>query len=215
MDKIQVKNVIRKQFPIIEQGELLEEIATKGIYMYVPSDQYILEVGSFIKVIPLVISGTVKVVRQEGNKEIFLYYIKPGESCAMTISSCMKKEKSQVKAIVQQDTELIALPVEDVYYFMRKYPTWQDFIIATYSKRFEEIMSILDNVVFHKMDERIIKYLKQKSHTLSRVDLEVSHQEIADDLATSREVISRILKQLEKNGLIEMGRGKIKLLVHS
>ncbi len=211
MDKNGIKTALRQHFSVFQQGELVEEIASKGIYMYVPSDQYILEVGSFIKVIPLVIKGSVKVVRQEKSGEIFLYYIRPGQSCAMTLSSCMKREKSRIKAIVQEDTELVALPAEDVYYMIRKYPAWQNFVVETYSQRFDEIMEVLDHVVFHKLDERLFKYLQKRSSSQNSLELPISHQEIASDLATSREVISRLLKQLERQGLIQLFRGKIVL----
>lgn len=212
MEKKDIKNALRKHFPVFDQGELIDELSTKGIYMYVPSDQYILEVGGFIKVIPLVIKGSVKVIREEQNGELLLYYIKPGESCALTLSSCMRKEQSSIKAIVQEDTELIALPAEQVYYMIRKYPAWQDFVINAYSYRFEEVMKVLSDIAFHKMDERLANYLIKRSETLSSRELSISHQEIADNLATSREVISRLLKQLEKAGSIELSRGKIKLV---
>lgn len=211
MDKQGIKANLRQFFPALAQGELLEEISIKGIYMYVPSDQYLLEMGSFIKVIPLVIKGSVKVVRQEKSGEIFLYYIRPGQSCAMTLSSCFKREKSRIKAIVQEDTELIAVPAEVVYYMYRKYPAWQDFVIETYSQRFDEIMEVLDNVVFHKMDERLVQYLNKRVLANESKELKISHQEIADDLATSREVISRLLKQLELRNEIQLSRGKIVL----
>ncbi len=211
MDKVDVKNALRKYFPVFDQGELIDELSSKGIYMYVPSNQYILEVGSFIKVIPLVIKGSVKVIREEGDGELLLYYIRPGESCAMTLSSCMRKEQSSIKAIVQEDTELIAMPADAVYYMFRKYPAWQDFVVNSYSNRFEEVMQVLDTIAFHKMDERLVKYLIQKGETLSTKELIVSHQEIADDLATSREVISRLLKQLERSGKVKLLRGKIDL----
>ncbi len=212
MEKKDIKNTLRKHFPMFDQAELIDELSSKGIYMYVPSDQYILEVGSFIKVIPLVIKGSVKVIREEGEGELLLYYIKPGESCALTLSSCMRREQSSIKAIVQEETELIAIPVEEVYYMVRKYPAWQDFVINSYSYRFEEVMKVLGDIAFHKMDERLINYLVKRGETVSSSDLSISHQEIADDLATSREVISRLLKQLERTGSIKLSRGNIKLI---
>ena len=211
MDKNGIKVALRAHFPVFEQEGLIEAIARKGIYLYVPSDQYLLEVGSFIKVVPLVIKGSVKVVREEKNGEFFLYHIHPGQSCAMTLASCMKREKSKIKAIVREDTELVALPVEEVYYLLRQFPTWQNFVVETYSQRFEEIMQVLDQVVFHKLDERLLYYLKKRTRHQEQLELHISHQEIADDLATSREVISRLLKQMEKRQLIQLHRGKIVL----
>ena len=146
----------------------------------------------------------------EGN-ELFLYYIKGGESCAITLSSCLKKEKSSVKAIVQDKAELIALPVESVYEFVRKYPTWNDFILATFNTRFDEILEVLDDVCFHNTDFRLVKFLQGKSSLLSTKVLNISHKEIAADLNTSREVVSRLLKQLEAKGAIELQRGRIQI----
>lgn len=212
MDKHEIKRVLKQYFPFLKNGELLDIISSKGSYLCVPGNQQILEVGSFIKVIPLVIKGSIKVMREGRAGRFLLYYIEPGESCAMTLSSCTKKEKSKVNAIAQHDTELIALPVEEVYSLQHKFREWQDFVIETFNHRFGEIISVLDDVVFHKMDERLSNYLSMRSKRISSSEILTSHREIACDLATSREVISRLLKQFEKSGLVKLSRGKVKLL---
>ncbi len=212
MDDSLLKNRLKSSFPELCQNNLLEEICEKGHYMVVPAEQQILNEGNFISEIPLVFNGSIKVIRVDGEgNELFLYYIKGGESCAITLSSCLKKEKSSVKAIVQDKAELIALPVESVYEFVRKYPTWNDFILATFNTRFDEILEVLDDVCFHNTDFRLVKYLQGKSSLLSTKILNISHKEIAADLNTSREVVSRLLKQLEAKGAIELQRGRIQI----
>lgn len=168
--------------------------------------------GSYITVVPLVISGTIKVFREdEKGREVFLYYIKEGESCALTMTACFKMEKSYIKAKIQEETEFIAIPVELVRNFHKEHPSWSKFVFSTFSKRFDEILRVLESIVFHNMDERLSIYLVEKSTILKADTIYNSHKEIADDLVTSREVVSRLLKQMEKKGLVELSRGKIKL----
>jgi len=212
VDQAAIKNILRQHFPIFQQDELLTTLAEKSTYLEVPADQVLFEQGSYIEIIPLIIEGSVKVLRQENGKDIFLYFISSGESCAMTLSACMKRERSKIIAQSEEATKLIAIPVAAVYELVRKFPSWQDFIIDTYSKRFEEVLHALDQVAFHRMDDRLIHYLQERSKALNSTELNISHQKIADDLATSREVISRLLKQMERNGLIALSRSKLTLL---
>ena len=212
MDELLLKSRLKSLFPALCQNSLLEDICEKGHYMVVSSEQQILDEGNFISVIPLVFNGSIKVIRVDGaGNELFLYYIKAGESCAITLSSCLKREKSSVKAIVQNKAELIALPVGVVYEFVRKYPTWNDFVLETFNRRFDEILQVLDDVCFHNTDFRLVKYLQGKSSLLNTKVLNISHKEIAVDLNTSREVVSRLLKQLEGKGAIELLRGRIRI----
>lgn len=213
MDKTTLKNKIRHQFPIFSQSELINEMAEKGQILELPAKFQILDVGSIINVIPLVFEGAIKVVREDENgNEIFLYYIRSGESCAMTLSSCIKREKSTIKAIAQSDTQALAVPVEAIYRFMHKYPSWSDFIVETYAKRFDEMLEVIDSVCFHGMDFRLLRYLLEKQNLAASSVLNISHQEIANDLNTSREVISRMLKQIEKKGAINLSRSQIEII---
>ena len=120
-------------------------------------------------------------------------------------------EKSKVKAITQEPTTLFAVKAETVYDLYRKYPSWQQFVIETFSTRFDEMLQALDSIAFYHLDERLEKYLQDKAQTLQTRTLQISHQEIADDLASSREVISRLLKQMEKKGLVQLSRGQVVL----
>ncbi|HFA47771.1 MAG TPA: Crp/Fnr family transcriptional regulator [Bacteroidetes bacterium] len=213
MEKTLLKKELKDLFPIFSQSELIEEISERGQILEIPAGHRVFDFGNIITVIPLVFSGSIKVVREdeEGN-EIFLYYIRKGESCAMTLSSCLKREKSSIKAIVQSDTLALALPVEAVYGFAHKYPSWSDFLVDTYSRRFEEILAVVDNIAFNKMDVRLLKYLMEKGKIMGTDKLTVSKTAIAKDLNSSREVISRLLKQMEKNKLVRLGRNTVELL---
>ena len=213
MDKIVLRKQIKSLFPTLSQIELVDEIIANSQYLKMPAKFEVMQADSIIQVIPIVISGSINVVR-EGNtgSSVFLYYIKAGESCALTLSSCLKREKSQIKAVVESGCEILAIPVNIVYDFVHKYPSWNDFVIHTYSNRFEEMLNLVDNVCFYNIDNRLIQYLLSKQKIFQNDILIISHQEIATDLATSREVISRLLKQLERKNAILLGRGKVTIL---
>jgi CRP/FNR family transcriptional regulator len=213
MDKTALANKIRRQFPIFSQSELINEMVEKGQLLDLPANFQILDVGSIINVIPLVFEGAIKVVREDENgNEIFLYYIKSWESCDMTLSSGIRRGKSAVKAISQSETKVLAVPVEAIYRFMHKYPSWSDFMVETYALRFDEMLDVIDSVCFHRMDFRLLRYLLDKQNLSRSSFLNISHQEIAADLNTSREVISRMLKQIEKKGAINLSRGRIEII---
>lgn len=205
--------VIRQFFPLLAQAELAEAIASRATSFTIPSGKIILNPGESIRLIPLVVKGSIKVVRaDESGHEVLLYYIHPGESCAMTLSSCLKQEKSRIKAVAQQNTEVIGLPADQAYMLGRRYPAWLDFVLDSYARRFEELLNIVDEIGFSSLDQRLVKYLKEKSQVLNTVVLHLSHQEIADDLGTARAVASRLLKQMERKGMISLQRGRIRIL---
>jgi len=213
MERLNLKKRLKNIFPVFEQHELIEQIVENCQYFKLPAGTELIHTGSYITVVPLVLSGTIKVFREDiDGREIFLYYINGGESCALTMTACFKMEKSYIKAKIQEDTEFLAIPVQLVRKFHQSYPTWSKFVFSTFSKRFDEILKVLETVVFHNMDERLALYLKEKSIVTNTRVLYISHKEIADDLVTSREVISRLLKQMEKKELVELARGRIKLM---
>lgn len=212
MERLDLKKILRETFPVFNNNELVEALIDNCQYFKLPSDTELIHMGSYISVVPLVISGMIKVFREDSEgREVFLYYIKKGESCALTMTSCFKKEKSYIKAKVIEETAFLAIPVELVRNFHNNYPVWSKFVFSTFSKRFDEILRVLESVVFHSMDERLAIYLIDKATSLKSSIVYISHKEIADDLVTSREVVSRLLKQMEKKQLVELYRGKIKL----
>lgn len=212
MEEKKLTGYLKRLFPVFTQHELLTEIIAKSQRLEIPAGNQIIGVGNIIKVVPLVLKGSIKVIREdeEGN-EILLYYIKSGESCAMTLSSCLRRETSSVKAIVESPTDLLALPSDVIYNLAHRFPNWNDFMTETYALRFEEMLEVIDHVAFHSLDVRLLKYLIDRSHLLHSRKLKVSRTEIAKDLNSSREVISRLLKQMEKKKLIRILGSEVEL----
>lgn len=208
-----VDEVLKSHFSFFVDEALKEEILQHGRIMHVKAGEMIIQYNDFIRIVPIVINGAIKVSREdpEGN-ELFLYYILPGESCAVSFSACVKTMRSAIKAIAEEDSELLVLPAQVVLKLFDKYSNWRSFVLQTFNSRFEELFRALDDVAFNKLDVRLIKYLSEKSVTLKTNTLQISHQDIAADLHTSREVVSRLLKQLENQGEVKLSRNRIDLL---
>jgi len=206
-------NIVRKHFPQIAEVKLQEEIASVGkLYSYHSGD-IIMDYGSYVRLVPMVIEGSIKVSREsEEGHEIFLYYLNPGESCAMSFTCCMMNKKSDIRTIAEEDTELIGIPVKYMDDWMSKYSSWKNFVMRSYDTRMKELMQTIDSIAFKKMDERLLKYLQDKSETIRSKIIKTTHQEIAFDLNASREAVSRLLKQLEKQEEVRLGRNQIELL---
>lgn len=195
------------------EKELLQEIDQVAIPQKFKEGDIIMDIGHYIKSLPILLSGSIKVVREDENgHELFLYYIRSSETCAMSLTCCMRDQKSQIRAIAEEDVSVVSVPVEYTDIWMMKYRTWKNFIMNTYSKRFEELLNTIDLIAFHNMDERLIEYLKEKSEIHSTNRIAITHQEIAFDLSSSREAISRLLKKLENIGRVKLHRNLIELL---
>ena len=152
MEPLELKQQLQRQFPIFEQLELIDHILQNGQLLKVDSQTSLMEVGAYIKVIPLILEGSVKIFREDDEgHELFLYYLQSGQSCAMTLASTLKMEKSKVKAITQEPTTLFAVKAETVYDLYRKYPSWQQFVIETFSTRFDEMLQALDSIAFYHL----------------------------------------------------------------
>lgn len=213
MEQAELISTLRRLFPVFTQHELLREIIDKSRWLEVASGELIVDVGHTVRVVPLVLEGSIKVIREDdAGNEIFLYYIRAGESCAMTLTSYLRGEASGVRAIVESPARLLALSADALYELSFKYAGWNDFITETYARRFEEILEVIDQIAFQKMDVRLLRYLMDKSHLLGTRHLEVSRTQIARDLNSSREVISRLLKQMEKRQMIRIRGNEVELL---
>jgi CRP/FNR family transcriptional regulator, anaerobic regulatory protein len=208
----QIDDILAKHFPKIQDTELLNGIKANGKIVTIEEGEYMIDIGSPIKSIPMVVSGTVKVMREDGDgNELLLYYLKAGETCAMSLTCCMEGRKSEIRAVAAENVSMIALPVQFMDAWMQ-YRDWRAFVMNTYARRFEELLETIDSIAFQRMDERIEHYLQTLAHDSGSSLLTISHQDIAQDLNTSREVISRLLKQMEKRGKLKLGRGKIELI---
>ncbi len=195
------------------QTLLKDEVAAYGQLKKFPAGSVILQEDSYIKAIPLVLNGSLKVMRtdQDGH-EILLYYITPGESCIMSFLGGIHNETSKIKAVVEEDAEILFIPVEKASEWVKKFPEWSDFIFKLYHKRFEELLTAVNAIAFQKLDERLLQLLKQKSDLYQSREIKITHQQLADELGTAREAVSRVMKQMENEGLVSMSRNKVTLL---
>lgn len=195
------------------EPELIKEIYQFGEVKYYKEGDVIIDYGKYIRMMPLIVKGTIKVFRMdESGNEILLYYLSSNESCSMAYSCCMEVKKSEVKAVAEDDVELIAIPHLKLEEWLCKYPSWQKYIMRSFNERFLELLKTIESIAFHKLDERLIGYLKDKQRLSGSSVIKASHYQIADELHTSRVVISRLLKQLENNKKIILYRNEIKLL---
>lgn len=194
--------------------ELVEKLYQYGITKTYHEGDIILDENSSIRSIPIVMKGMMKVIRtEEDGREILLYYIKAGESCIMSFLGGMHNEKSIVKAEVEEDTEILFLPIDKVSLFIKEYPEWLDYIFRLYHKRFEELLDIINAIAFKKVDERLLNLLQKKSELSNSTTIIITHEQLANELGTARVVVSRLLKQLEEEGKLKLGRNKIQLLL--
>jgi len=207
-----IAETIKQSFPMLAEPELLAEMEKFCTSRSMKAGRNLIRIGDEVLSIPLLVEGTVKVVREdnEGN-ELLLYYLNKGNTCASLLSCCISKTRSEIRATVIDDLTAVLVPIRCMDEWMRKYTSWRTFVMLSYRERMEELLVTIDSIAFMKMDERLEKYLIQRSEELKTKTLLATHQEIADDLHTSREVISRLLKQLEKLGRIKLSRNKIEI----
>lgn len=196
----------------IFEEDLLNEINEVGVFKDIPEGSKLIEIGEYIKSMPLLVTGAIKVLRDDGKgDELLLYFLENGETCAMTLSCCMAQTKSEIRAIAETDAKLIMLPVQKMEEWMAKYRSWRNFVLETYNTRLNELLETLDSIAFLNMDQRLLKYLNDKARVNNSDSIYITHQEIAYELHTSRVVISRLLKKLENMGKIELNRNHIKI----
>lgn len=193
--------------------ELVEEILTKGQIKKIPAESSLMEIGQPITHIPVVLTGSLKVLTEDKNgEELLLYYLESGDTCSMTLSCCSGTARSKVSAVVEKDSEVIFIPVEYMDQWMAKYQSWRNFILESYNYRFNEFLEAIDSLAFMNMNERLKKYLRDKVVVSKTTEVQVTHAEIANDLHSSRVVISRLMKNLEKEGLIIQRRNLVEVL---
>ena len=204
---------LQQHYGYLFEDELIQEINSVGTYKDIPEGFKLIEIGDYIKTMPLLVSGAIKILREdEDGDELILYFIEQGDTCAMTLSCCLGSSKSEIRAIAETDTKLIMVPVAKMEEWLGKYKSWQQFVLQSYHNRMSELLEAIDTIAFLKMDERLFKYLKDKAMVNHNDLIHVTHQQIARDLHTSRVVISRLLKTLEIDGKIELHRNNIKVI---
>lgn len=207
-----MKNTIIEYFPSFKDSKFLEDLNKVAIKQLFEEEKTILEHGSEVAFIPLVTKGSIRVLREdESGKEILLYYVKPGESCIISIMSSKKNQKSQLKAVVAENTEVILIPSNLIKDWSTKYLNWNDFVFDLYQKRFEELIHVVDELAFNNVDQRLVEFITKKITLENSNEINMTHQEIADELGTAREVVSRLLKKLEVEQKVKLKRGKIEI----
>lgn len=201
-------NQILPEFKV--SPELKEQIIKNSILKHFKAGEVILNENASIGSIPIIGSGSIRVIRtDEEGKEILLYYLKAGESCIMSFLGGIHNDTSKVRAEVEEDADIYFLPINKVVLFIKEYPQFLEYIFKLYHKRFEELLEVVNVIAFKKVDERLLLLLKKKTDLQGSNVINVSHEQLANELATARVVVSRLLKQLEDDGWVELGRNKI------
>jgi CRP/FNR family transcriptional regulator len=209
---MELKALIATHFGEIFEADLIREMAEVAVISKVKAGEILIDLYEEIDSMPLVIEGAIKISREdEDGHELFLYYIEAGTTCAATLTCCMNNQRSNILAVVEEDATFLRIPSVQMDQWMAKYSSWRKFILSNYAMRYDELLEVVDILAFKKMDSRILNFLEDKAKLNDKATVELSHQEIAYNLNTSREVVSRILKQLEKSGRVKLSRGTIKL----
>jgi CRP/FNR family transcriptional regulator len=204
------KQLLHDTIGYILEEELIEEMSKIAKIRETVQDEIIIHVGDELKMIPIVVYGSIKVSRENPDgDELLLYYIEGGDTCAMTLQCCVRKTDSQIKATSMEPSLLLMFRSEYMQLWMDKYRSWREYILQSYHTRMLELMETIDEIAFMRLDERLIKYLTDQAKLLGNLELHHTHQQIADDLHSSRVVISRLLKQLENKGAIQIRRNRI------
>jgi len=203
-----MKDQLESYYGYLFEPELLHEIEQVG-----KQGEQLLEIGDTMSVMPLLLDGAIKILREdEKGDELLLYFIEQGDTCAMTFSCCIGNKKSEIRAIAETDTHLILIPIQYLDSWMANYKSWQKFVLESYHTRVVELLETVDTLAFMRMDERLLRHLQDKAKVIHNDVIQTTHQDIAYDLHTSRVVISRLLKKLEQEGKIRLQRNQIQLI---
>jgi CRP/FNR family transcriptional regulator len=207
-------NELKENYGHLFEDALLAEIEQVGVFKKIPAGEILIDIGSYVRYIPLLLSGAIKILREDDEGyELLLYFLEKGDTCAVTLSCCMGQTKSDIRAVAEVDTQLIMIPIQKMEEWITTYKSWRDFAFQSYQNRLQEMLVAIDGIAFLSLDKRLLKYLYEKAKINQGNEIQTTHQEIAYELHTSRVVISRLLKKLEKMGKIELQRNNIKVLV--
>lgn len=207
-----IATYLSKHFDHFED-RLKKEIVQDGELVLFPADELIMDIGQKVEQIPLIVNGIVKVFREdEQDNEIFLYYLESGEACAITMICSAREGYSKIKAIPVEDTTVVVLPISKLDKWMPKYQSWYFFVMDSYQDRFEELLKVVDAIAFRQMDERLLEYLHKTAEASNSRVISETQTQIALELNSSREVVGRLLKKLEQQGVVKVSRTQIELL---
>lgn len=208
-----MEDLLERYFGFMFGDELMTRIREVGEIVKFKAGTEIIDYGQTLENIPLLLSGAIRIMREDENgHELLLYFLEKGDTCAFSLNCCIGKKTSEIRAEAETDTELIMIPVDKIDEWMCKYDEWRRFVMQSYYERVNELLDVVDSMAFHQLDQRIFQYLKDKAMVSGNTNMKVTHQEIARDLNSSRVVISRLLKKLENKGTIKIGRNQIDLI---
>jgi CRP/FNR family transcriptional regulator len=202
---------IFKQLTLFPESKLREEIVNNCEVQLFSKGDVIVREGQFVKILPIVLSGALRVYQTKAEREILLYYVEPSQTCMMSLSACFFNNESPSNAVSVETSEVLTVPTKFITQWQKEYNSWNDFVIRTFRNRYDELLSTFESVAFNNIDKRVLKYLQSRASRLQTKEVEISHQELANELGTTRVVISRILKQFEIEEKIELHRGVIKV----
>lgn len=208
-----MKDLLNENYGYIFEEKLIDEIAQVATIREFIEGDILIDFNDYIKKMPLLISGAIKILREDFDEgEILLYFIEKGETCAMTMACCLGETKSEIRAVAENKGKVVMIPVNYMEEWLGKYKSWRNFVFSSYNNRLKEMLSAIDSLAFLNMDKRLLNYLIEKSKINGSKEIKNTHQEIAYDLHTSRVVISRLLKALENEGRIKLHRASIELI---
>ncbi|UTW61874.1 Crp/Fnr family transcriptional regulator [bacterium SCSIO 12741] len=207
-----MKEILQQRFSYLFEQELLNDMDACGTYKEVKRDEVLIDIGDYLKNMPIMLEGAIKILKadDDGN-EVLLYYLEPGDTCAMTLTCCVNHKKSNIKAVAETEVKLLVVPTSKMEEWLT-YKSWRDFVFESYNNRLNEMLEAIDDLAFLNLQERLTKYLKNSVMINSTAELSLTHQKIAYELNTSRVVVSRLLKKLEKEGEIKLHRNKVEVL---
>ncbi len=204
---------LKESFHHLFELPLLDEIEEVGVALQFQEGEKIMEIGEYIKGMPLLVSGVIKILREDDEgDELLLYYLERGDTCSMTMACCLGDTKSEIRAIAETNVSLVMVPIRKMEEWISKFRSWRNFVFESYHNRLNEMLSTIDSIAFMNMDQRLMEYLKEKVRINQSNTIQNTHQEIAYDLHSSRVVISRLLKRLEKLGKVKLHRNHIETL---
>jgi CRP/FNR family transcriptional regulator len=208
-----MKELIRDTYGFVFEDQLITEIAEVSLLKDFEEGDVLIDFGDYIKKMPLLIEGAIKILREDFDEgELLLYFIEKGDTCAMTMACCLGESKSEIRAVAETKGKVIMIPVQKMEEWLGKYKSWRNYVFNSYNNRLKEMLLAIDNLAFMNMDERLLNYLYDKSKINKSKEIHATHQDIAYDLHTSRVVVSRLLKALENQGKLRLHRASVELL---
>ncbi len=201
-----------KRINLFHEPRLREEILEHCELQTFEKSEVVVREGQFVKIVPIVVTGKLRVYQTRMDREILLYHVEPSQTCMMSLSACFFNNESPSQAVAKEKTQAITVPVRYVTQWQKEYSSWNEFVIRTFRNRYDELLNAFESIAFDQMDKRTLEYLQTIASKQQHKKIEISHQELANELGTTRVVISRILKQFESDKLVKLHRGFIKVL---